>query len=71
MQEFWWEFCCDSPPVLIHATRVITTWRLGLRAHKTCFKHCATAVLNSTDQIKLDFSMAVARRLKPSCATAV
>ena len=47
------------------------TWRLGLRAYKTRFKRCATAVPKSTDQIKLDFSMAVARRLKPSRATAV
>ena len=71
MQEFWWEFCCDSPPVLIHATRVITTWRLELQAPKTRFKCCATAVPNSTDRIKFDFSTAVAQRLKPSRATAV
>ena len=29
------------------------------------------AVLNSLDRIKFDLSTAVARRLKPSCATAV
>ena len=22
MQGFWWEFCCDSPPIVIHATHV-------------------------------------------------
>ena len=31
----------------------------------------ATAVPNSVDQMKFDFSTAIARRLKPSCATAV
>ena len=38
---------------------------------KARFKRHATAVLNSTDRIKFDFSTAVARRLKPSRATAV
>ena len=33
---------------------------------KARFKCRATAVLNSTDQIKFEFSTAVARRLKPS-----
>ena len=33
------------------------------------FKRRATAVPNSIDQIKFDFSTAVARRLKPSRAT--
>ena len=36
-----------------------------------CFKRRATAVPNSIDRIKFDFSTAVARRLKPSRATAV
>ena len=31
----------------------------------------ATAVPNSVDRMKFDFSTAIARRLKPSCATAV
>ena len=31
----------------------------------------ATAVPNSVDRVKFDFSTAIARRLKPSCATAV
>ena len=38
---------------------------------KARFKRRATAVPNSVDQIKFDFSTAVARRLKPSRATAV
>ena len=33
------------------------------------FKRRATAVPNSIDRIKFDFSTAVARRLKPSRAT--
>ena len=35
------------------------------------FKRRATAVPKSIDQIKFDFSKAVARRLKPSHATAM
>ena len=35
------------------------------------FKHRATAVPNSIDGIRFDFRTAVARRLKPSRATAV
>ena len=35
------------------------------------FKRRAIAVPNSIDRIKFDFSTAVARRLKPSRATAV
>ena len=35
------------------------------------FKRRATAVPNSVDRIKFDFSTAVTRRLKPSRATAV
>ena len=35
------------------------------------FKRRATAVPNSIDPIKFDFSKAVARRLKPSHATAM
>ena len=35
------------------------------------FKRRATAVPNSIDQIKFDFSKAVAQHLKPSHATAV
>ena len=38
---------------------------------KACFKRRATNVPNSIDEIKFDFSTAVARRLKPSRATAV
>ena len=38
---------------------------------KARFKRHATAVPNSIDRIKFDFSMAVARHLKPSHATAV
>ena len=38
---------------------------------KARFKRRATAVPNSIDQIKFDFSTAVARCLKPSRATAV
>ena len=37
--------------------------------NKARFKGRATAVLNSIDRIKFDFSTAVARRLKPSRAT--
>ena len=36
---------------------------------KVCFKRRAIAVPNSIDRIIFDFSMAVARRLKPSRAT--
>jgi len=39
--------------------------------HTDLPKRRATAVPNSVDRIKFDFSTAVARRLKPSCATAV
>ena len=38
---------------------------------KACFKRRATAVPNAIDRIKFDFSTAVARRLKPSRATAL
>ena len=38
---------------------------------KARFKRRATAVPNSIDRIKFDFSTAVARRLKPSRATAM
>ena len=38
---------------------------------KARFKRRATAVPNSIDRIKFDFSTAVARRLKPSRAIAV
>ena len=38
---------------------------------KARFKRRATAVPISIDRIQLDFSTAVARRLKPSRATAV
>ena len=36
---------------------------------KARFKRRATALPNSSDRIKFDFSTAVARRLKPSRAT--
>ena len=39
--------------------------------NKAHFKHRATTVPNSIDQIKFNFSTAVERRLKPSRATAV
>ena len=39
-----------------------------IKAH---FKRRATAVSNSIDRIKFDFSSAVLQRLKPSRATAV
>ena len=39
--------------------------------YKACFRHHDTAVPNLIDWIKLDFSMAVARRLKSSRANAV
>ena len=42
-----------------------------LSKNKAHFKHCATAVQNSIDRIKFDFSTAVAWHLKPSRATAV
>ena len=38
-------------------------------SNKARFKRRATAVPNSIDRIKFDFSTAVARRLKPSRAT--
>ena len=38
---------------------------------QACFKRLATAVPNSIARIKFDFSTTVARRLKPSRATAV
>ena len=41
------------------------------RDTKACFKRPATAVPNSIDRIKFNFSTAVARRLKPSRANAV
>ena len=41
------------------------------RENKARFKRRATAVPNTIDRIKFDFSTAVARRLKPSRATAV
>ena len=37
-----------------------------LSRNEARFKRRATAVLNTTDRIKFDFSTAVARRLKPS-----
>ena len=42
-----------------------------INEYKACFRHRATAVPNLIDWIKLDFSMAVARRLKSSRANAV
>ena len=39
--------------------------------NKARFKRRATAVPNSIDRVKFDFSTAVARRLKPIRATAV
>ena len=48
--------------------------KLRVQVLKDCkarFKRRATPVLNSIDRIKFDFSTAVARRLKPSRATAV
>ena len=39
--------------------------------NKARFKRRATAVPNSIDRVKVDFSTAVARRLKPIRATAV
>ena len=41
------------------------------RYNQARFKRRATAVPNSIDRIKFDFSTAVARRLKPSRAIAV
>ena len=41
----------------------------NVNMYKARFKRRATAVPNSIDQIKFDFSMAVVRRLKPSRAT--
>ena len=41
------------------------------RTAKARFKRRATAVPNSIDRIKFDFSTALARRLKPSRAIAV
>ena len=46
-------------------------WKLIGDASKACFKRRATAVPNSIDRIKFDFSTAVARRLKPSRASAM
>ena len=43
----------------------------GYKTSKAVFKRRATAVPNSFDRIKFDYSTAVARRLKPSRATAV
>ena len=51
------------------AQQDIVTRKTG--ATKARFKRRATAVPNSIDRIKFDFSKAVARRLKPSRATAV
>ena len=52
----------------IHAiTKAVSTETIV----KTRFKRRATAVSNSIDRIKFDFSTAVAWRLKPSRATAV
>ena len=48
--------------------------KLRVQVLKDCkarFKRRATPVSNSIDRIKFDFSTAVARRLKPSRATAV
>ena len=44
---------------------------LLFKTFKARFKRRATAVSNSIDRIKFDFSTAVVRRLKPSRATAV
>ena len=49
----------------------IKNWREKRKVSKARFKRRATAVSNSIDQIKFDFSTVVARRLKPSRATAV
>ena len=43
----------------------------SVQTAKARFKRRATTVPNSTDRIKFDFCTAVARRLKPSSATAV
>ena len=59
--------------ILVSTLRWITStantsfWRFV----KARFKRRATAVQISIDRIQLDFSTAVARRLKPSRATAV
>ena len=50
-------------------------WRvcneIGVLWVRPLFKRRATAVPNLIDRIKFDFSTAVARRLKPSRATAM
>ena len=51
--------------------KTCSTTRLSQRVYKACFKRRATAVPNSIDRIKFDFSTAVAQRLKPSRATAM
>ena len=57
-------------PTLWRANCVILNLMLAYHS-KARFRRRATPVPNSVDRIKFDFSMAVARRLKPSRATAL
>ena len=51
--------------------QAVQTCTLLLFLNQALFQRGATAVPNLIDRIKFDFSTAVARRLKPSRATAV
>ena len=50
---------------------VISKWNRKCNLRPVSNVDRATAVPNSIDRIKFDLSTAIARRLKPSCATAV
>ena len=54
----------------IHSTPLFLSYSLSI-VYKARFKRRATAVSNSIDLIKFDFSTALAGRLKPSRATAM
>ena len=54
----------------IHSTPLFLSYSLSI-VYKARFKRRATALPNSIDRIKFDFSTALAERLKPSRATAM
>ena len=62
--------------IMIIIMLILLSNKIYLKSAKTWFwslrpKRCATAVPNSIDRIKFDLSTAVARHLKPSCATSL
>ena len=66
-QRLFWKSLYQQSHSRDHETKAVSTETIV----KARFKRSATAVPNSIDRIKFDFSTAVARCLKPSRATAV